>query len=274
MPRRNIAEKYAEMTPGWRKPLWTFFHWLIQTKDRNHRIRFMNYGYIDQELSSSPIQLTEEDAVERFCVNLYHQNVSDINLQGKEVLEVGCGRGGGADYISRYMKPKTYVGLDLNKKVIKACNRTFTNPGLSFVQGCADDLPFEDEKFDAVVNVESSRCYPDMMGFLTEVKRVLKPGGHLLFSDMRYTEDHMVLKSQFEEAGFELLVEKNILPNVVEALEVDDVRRKNWIRKRIKSKFLLKTSEEFSGTVGSRRYQLFKDGKMGYWHFVLQKSVD
>jgi ubiquinone/menaquinone biosynthesis C-methylase UbiE len=271
MARRNIVERYAEMPEKYRIPLWRFFHGLIQSKDRKHRVRFMNYGYVDQELSQNPIKLHEDDAIERYCVNMYHQTVQEINLKGKNVLEVGCGRGGGADYISRYMKPKTYIGLDLNGKVVKACNKTFDNPGLSFVQGCADDLPFEEEEFDAIVNVESSRCYPDMIRFLQEVKRVLKPGGHLLFSDMRYIEEHEMLKKQFAEVGFEILVEKNILPNVVEALESDDARRKKWINERVKSKFGRKSTQEFSGTVGSQRYQLFKDGKMGYWHYVLQK---
>ena len=271
MPRRIITEVYAELPKGMRKPLWRFFHRLIHSRDREHRIRFMNYGYVDEELSKSPIHLEEEDAVERFSVNMYHQTVSEVNLEGKEVLEVGCGRGGGADYISRYLKPKTYVGLDLNGKVVKACNKTFDNPGLSFVQGCADDLPFEDGKFDAVVNVESSRCYPDMLGFLHEVYRVLKPGGHLLFSDMRYKEDFPTLQKQFDEVGFNKLVEKDILPNVVASLEGDNERKKKWIEEKAGAKFLYKTYEEFAGTIGSQRYKLFKDGKMGYWNLTLQK---
>jgi len=271
MSPRNIIERYAELPSGLRIPLWRFFHSLIHSRDRKHRIRFMNYGYIDEELSKSPIKLKEEDVIERFCVNMYHQTVAEVDLAGKDVLEIGCGRGGGADYISRYMKPKTYIGLDLNNKVVKACNKTYNNPGLSFVQGCADDLPFEEEEFDAIVNVESSRCYPDMIGFLNEAKRVLRPGGYLLFSDMRYVEEHEMLQNQFSEAGFKVLLEKNILPNVVEALEMDDERRKKWINERVKSKFGRKSTQEFSGTVGSQRFQLFKDGKMGYWHYVLQK---
>ncbi len=271
MPRRIITEVYAELPKGMRKPLWRFFHRLIHSRDREHRIRFMNYGYIDEELSISPIHLEEEDEVERYSVNMYHQTVREVNLEGKEVLEVGCGRGGGADYICRYLRPKTYVGLDLNKKVVKACNKTFDTPGLSFIQGCADDLPFEDGKFDAVVNVESSRCYPDMLGFLHEVYRVLKPGGHLLFSDMRYKEDFPTLQKQFNEVGFNKLVEKDILPNVVASLEGDHERRKKWIEEKAGAKFLYKTYEEFAGTIGSQRYNLFKQEIMGYYHFVLQK---
>jgi ubiquinone/menaquinone biosynthesis C-methylase UbiE len=271
MARRIITEKYAELPKGLRIPLWRFFHRFINSRDRKHRIRFMNYGYIDEELAKFPINLEEEDAVERFSTNMYHQTISEVNLEGKDVLEVGCGRGGGANYISRYMKPKTYIGLDLNQKVVKACNKKFNNPGLSFVQGCADDLPFNDQEFDAIVNVESSRCYPDVPGFLQEVYRVLRPGGYLLFSDMRYKEDYLVLQKQFTEAGFKILVEKDILSNVIQALDKDNERKKEWIKQRSKSKFLQKTFEEFAGTIGTQRYQLFKDGKMGYWHYVLQK---
>ncbi len=271
MARRNIAEKYAELPKGLRKPLWKFFHRLIQSRDRKHKIRFMNYGFVDEKLIHKPLDLEEEDAVERYSVNMYHQTVQEVNLEGKKVLEVGCGRGGGADYISRYLKPKSYIGLDLNHKVVETCNKDFGNPMLSFVQGCADDLPFENDEFDAIVNVESSRCYPDVLEFLKEVHRVLKPGGHLLFSDMRYQEDHPILQQQFEDAGLKVLVEKNILPNVLQALDADNERKKEWIKEKIKVKFLYKTAEEFAGTIGSQRYQLFKEGKMGYWHYVLQK---
>lgn len=273
MLRRNIAEKYAELPKGLRIPLWRLFHRIIQFRDRKHQIRFMNYGYIDESLKSSPIPLEQEDLVEMYSIYMYHQTVDFVDLADKDVLEVGCGRGGGSSYISRYMKPNSYVGLDLNKKVIKVCNRTYKAPGLSFTQGKADNFPFEDNKFDAIVNVESSRCYPDMMRFLQEVLRVLKPGGYLLFSDMRYVEQHSILKQQFLDAGFKILVEKDILPNVIESLEEDHERKSKWIRERVKGKYFIKTAEEFAGTKGSRRYQLFKDGKMGYYHFVLQKSI-
>jgi ubiquinone/menaquinone biosynthesis C-methylase UbiE len=271
MPPRNIAEKYAELPEKLRVPLWRFFHGIINSRDKSYQIRFMNYGYIDEQLKNSPIPLEQEDLSEMYSVNMYHQTVDFINLTGKDILEVGCGRGGGAYYISRYMKPNRYIGLDLNKKVVKACNQKYKIPGLTFVQGEADNLPFHDNQFDVLINVESSRCYPNMMGFLKEVVRVLKPGGYLLFSDMRYVEEHHILQQQFNDAGFTIIIEKDILPNVMAALEEDNERKSKWIRDRVKNKYLIKTAEEFAGTKGSRRYRLFKDGKMGYYHYVLQK---
>ena len=58
-------------------------------------------------------------------------------------------------------------------------------PGLDFVHGDAENLPFPDESFDAVINVEASHIYPHFDRFLSEVKRVLRPGGHFLHVDFR-----------------------------------------------------------------------------------------
>jgi len=180
---RNLFEKYAELPKFLRRPLWRFLHNYLNKMDQQFDIHFMNYGYFDESISQ--LKLEPEDEPERYCINLYHQDVSDVEIQGKDILEVGCGRGGGASYISRYFKPKSYIGLDISKKGIKFCNDNYDIPNLSFIQGKAEELPFEDESFDAVVNVESSRCYSDMDGFLSEVHRVLRTGGNLLFSDIR-----------------------------------------------------------------------------------------
>ncbi len=218
------------------------------------------------------MELTPEDEPERYCINLYHFDVASVNLEGKDVLEVGCGRGGGASYISRYFKTKSYIGLDLSKKAIRFCNKKLKNENLSFIQGNAEDLPFEDNSFDAVVNVESSRCYPHVDRFLAEVHRILKPGGFLLMSDMRLVNDLEPLREQFRQAHLELIEDKDILPNIVKALEMDSGRRENLINEKC-PKFLQKSAREFSGTLGSERYRLFKDGEMQYHRFRLQKAA-
>ena len=53
----------------------------------------------------------------------------------------------------------------------------------------SEDLPFPDDSFDAVINIESSHTYPNFSRFLAEVARVLRPGGHFLYTDVRNTPD-------------------------------------------------------------------------------------
>jgi ubiquinone/menaquinone biosynthesis C-methylase UbiE len=52
----------------------------------------------------------------------------------------------------------------------------------SYVTG-REKLPFPDESFDAVINVEASHAYPQLSRFLGEVARVLHPGGHFFYAD-------------------------------------------------------------------------------------------
>ncbi len=270
---RNVAEGYAESPKFVRIILWKIWHNFLISRDPEFEIKFMNYGYADLDENSKHLELEKEDDPERYCINLYHQNVvgNDGNdIRGKDLLEVGCGRGGGASYISRYLHPKSYTGLDLSKKAVKFCNDNYDVPGLTFIQGKAEELPFDDCSFDDVVNVESSRCYADMDGFLSEVQRVLKPNGYLLFSDMRTKEGNEILKEQFKNAHLKIIMEKNILPNVIKALKLDNDRRKNLILKKA-PKFLHKSANEFSGLIGTERYRLFDDGIMNYYHYVLQK---
>lgn len=99
------------------------------------------------------------------------------------VLEVGSGRGGGLSYIVRYLNPSMAIGVDFSSQQIAFCQRNYNSTNIRFVEGDAAELPVEDESVDAVINVESSHCYPNFKGFIGEVARVLKPGGHFFYTD-------------------------------------------------------------------------------------------
>ncbi len=102
---------------------------------------------------------------DRACIQLYHHVATQVELCGKNVLEVSCGHGGGASYLTRTLQPKSYTALDLNPTGINFCRQRHRIEGLNFVQGDAENLPFESNSFDAVINVEASHCYPDLRNF-------------------------------------------------------------------------------------------------------------
>lgn len=146
-------------------------------------VLFLNWAYEDDPPMAIPLEPGDERY--RYPIQLYHATATqDGGLAGKRILEVGCGHGGGASYLSRTFKPESYVGLDLNASGIDFCRRRHQLPGLEFVQGNAEDLPFPPKSFDAVINVESSHLYPHFDRFLSEVTRVLRPGGTFLYTDM------------------------------------------------------------------------------------------
>ncbi len=166
-----------------KKLLWRWWYEFLAGLHRTGDWTFMNYGYA--AIPTDPIALDAGDEANRFSVHLYHAAINGVNLANRRVLEVGSGRGGGAAYIKRYHKPAEMVGVDFSAKAVALCNEVYNIPGIRFVQGDAEDLPFDNNAFDAVINVESSHCYGSVDTFLSQVKWVLHPGGYFLYADFR-----------------------------------------------------------------------------------------
>jgi len=143
----------------------------------------LNMGYEEEPPMAVPLEASDEH--NRFPIQLYCRTATQVDLADKRVLEVSCGHGGGASYLVRTLHPASYTGLDFNRAGIEFCRRMHHVPGLDFVCGNAENLPFEDQTFDAVLNIEASSYYPRFPLFLAEVARVLSPGGHFLYADVR-----------------------------------------------------------------------------------------
>ena len=265
-----IVNRYAELPRPIRRPLWQLWHRVMIRYDKDITANFMNYGY--QSLNGEPfLELRQEDENDRYCIQLYDHVVHHADLKGKDVLEVGSGRGGGASYLSRYYHPRSYTGLDISGSIIDFCNSYYDVENLSFKKGIAENLPFDPESFDTVVNVESARCYNSLKSFFQQVYRVLRKDGRFLFADMIRPREVEDMKQKLQEYGFRILRETEITPNVVEALDRDDQRRKTLIRKKVPG-FLISSFDTFAGTKGSERYNSFTNGTYAYWSFILEKK--
>lgn len=68
------------------------------------------------------VELLKQDEEDRYFIQMYHWTATLLGgVEGRNVLEVGCGRGGGASYISRYLKPKAFTGLDFSLRYCFHC---------------------------------------------------------------------------------------------------------------------------------------------------------
>jgi ubiquinone/menaquinone biosynthesis C-methylase UbiE len=244
-----------------------FWYWYVSRKDKQSRVTFMNYGFSNHH----ELELNEQDEFNRYPIQLYHYIASYLNLQGLDVLEVGSGRGGGAEFITRSFQPRSYKGLDLNHTAVKFCNSKYGNGSLSFKQGDALDLPFESNSFDVVINVESSHRYPCTRKFFDEVHRVLKPNGYFLFTD--FTDDYLIDRLHHQLSNSDMTIKKRevITPWVVKALDLDTERRQMLI-KRYSPRILRGIARKFSGVRGTPMYRWFQTGKVEYLYYVMQKS--
>ena len=229
----------------------------------------MNYGYSSKDLI---LDLKEEDLHNRYQIYLYHHVASQIDLREKKVLEVGSGRGGGASYIARYMKPSEIVGLDISENAVKNCNQTYKLDNLSFVSGESENLPFKDNYFDAVINVESSHCYRSMDKFVNEVTRVLKPFGYFLFCDLRRKSLVNEMMSSINVNNLKLINHQNITSNVIEATILMSKERNESIKK-LKSGLFKNILKSFAAVEGSKVHNSFKDGYLQYISAYCQKNA-
>jgi len=101
--------------------------------------------------------------------------------QGDDVLDVGCGTGATTREVARHVGADGSVaGLDLSESMLGVARETC--PGVDFRQGSAIDLPHDDASFDAVVSSFMLMFVPDPMQAVSEMRRVLRPGGRLVVS--------------------------------------------------------------------------------------------
>ena len=217
---------------------------------RDDDVVFLNAGY--EEDPPMAIPLAASDEPKRYPIQLYHRTATQVDLSGKRVLEVGCGHGGGASYLMRTLHPASYTGLDLNPAGIAFCQKRHNLPGLEFVQGDAENLPFPDQSFDAVINIESSHCYPRFPRFLAEVARVLRPGGHLLYADLRSDVRITEWEAALADAPIRLLSHADIKIQVLRGMKSGV--EKNWPTPRLLA-YLRDVAREAAAWRGSSLYR-------------------
>jgi SAM-dependent methyltransferase len=171
--------------------------------------KFMNYGYVPTE-NEPPFQLPNDPHLQKYPLQMYHYLATKADIAGKTVLEVGSGRGGGANYIATHLKPASYIGLDLAQSAVDLANKHYASSTLKFIQGSAEKIPLADKSVDVVINVESCHAYGSVPAFLSETKRVLKPGGYFLMVDFRNEVKNMeILHEELKATGMKWLSHEN-----------------------------------------------------------------
>lgn len=113
----------------------------------------------------------------------------DIDLEGRSVLDVGCGRG--------------YMG-----EAVEACGGTYTGvdfvtsrKGFRFVSADACALPFPDERFDGVFCVDVFEHFVAPERVAAEFRRVLRRGGFVFLSAPNYSNVAGIVKKVYETLG-------------------------------------------------------------------------
>jgi len=126
-----------------------------------------------------------------------------VPIAGRDIIELGCGAAKLARALLERHPDSKVTGLEVDERQ-HAKNLASPQPGLRFVAAGAESIPFPDASFDVALMLKSLHHVrlPLLAQALTEVARVLRPGGHLYVSEPVYGGPLNEVTRLFNEEGF------------------------------------------------------------------------
>lgn len=116
-------------------------------------------------------------------MNTFEELFSDID--GGRVLDVATGEGGYIPVLRSYLCSFTHItGLDSNQLLLNKAQQTINGNWVHFTQMNAEHLGFENKAFDTVNIAASLHHLENVRRVMAEMKRVLKPGGKFILTEM------------------------------------------------------------------------------------------
>ncbi len=133
----------------------------------------------DIQLNKRVAEVYEEFFVPALFAEWPERVLTAANIQaGQHILDVACGTGVLARAASRWVGEQgSVVGIDLNPGMLAVAQQQSSL--IEWQHGRAENLPFDDDSFDAVVSQFGMMFFQDQSAALREMIRVLRPGGYL-----------------------------------------------------------------------------------------------
>lgn len=120
-------------------------------------------------------------AISRKFFSIWQHPVEWLNIPpGGIALDVGSGPGSVTASLARAAGPDGLaLGVDISEPMLARAVRAEAGPQVGFLRADAQRLPLRDQTVDAVVSIAVLQLIPDPTAALSEIARVLRPGGRL-----------------------------------------------------------------------------------------------
>src|SRR4051794_18816644 len=158
--------------------------------------------------------------VGRYSTPLARELVAFAGIEpGMQALDVGCGTGGLTAVLADALGPENVAGAEPSDTFVAAARERM--PEVEIVQASAEALPFEDERFDAVLSQLVVNFMSDAERGVAEMARVARPGGTVAACVWDYS-GRMKLLRAFWDAAREVAPEQ--------AAAADEAGLMQWTR--------------------------------------------
>lgn len=120
--------------------------------------------------------------------NFVKDAIRQTDMDGCDVLEIGCGRGGFSKFLlDRYPAIKKLYACDYSDSALAiASSRVADKTNIDWKKEDIQSLSFASDSFQTIISCETIEHVPDPHKALKELYRVLKPGGRLILTCPNY----------------------------------------------------------------------------------------
>jgi len=169
-------------------------------KSINEALRSDNGSY---RMLHYPYYISEKDNFSQAQNNLIDYCICKLSdIEGKDILDIGCGNGIAALYIADKYPVKGLICVDINTDNIKIADeekRRRKIENVTFIEGDAQNLiQLGSNSIDIIINIESAFHYPEKELFLEEIYRILKPRGQFIITDILTTSEGSLLLKRWK----------------------------------------------------------------------------
>ncbi len=176
-------------------------------------------------------------------MEVYMKNLKEAlsKISGGKLLDVGTGRGEFIHLLTESLKNFTeIIGIDSSTLAIDYCKKLFIDDKINFIEMNALHMEFVDNTFDTVCISNSLHHLENYPLILSEMKRVLKPNGQFIisemFSDDQTNEQLSHVKLHHWSAEIDTLIgikhdrtfKRNEIINIANSLGLDDIKFLNY----------------------------------------------
>ena len=210
----HLADDLLSTTAGGWKSFYNLLSRRLEDAGVADSSFFLNYGYAPLGSNDESVFDIRPGTFNANSVRLVFEVIGPVDLNDRTVVEIGCGRGGNAALVAEKFSAEV-IGIDMSSEAIAFCSKTHVKRPIDFRVGDALNIPLPDASCDAVVNVESSHSYGNLPKFLSEVRRICRPGAWFLHTDFLSPEDWDQVRMRLKRSGFVTESDRDITANVL-----------------------------------------------------------